>query len=309
MKNIDSSNSNKIEPDLDAKKELELKILEEKRRKLNQLLDDTFNMISMGKLTEDNYSPTEKHANRNVISITEENDSSLNKSSHHRSSLVDKKKQQQQQKHKPVKLHVQHKPTDNDIQRINNPYEFQDEFASYSKNGFLFEPLRQQNEAHIPEPSTTTTINTSTQQQTKIINLKLKKSKRDNTSDEPIYPKIALKTISTSSYQNKAYEPETQFQNFNQLNIVDSRNGNGSTSGSNKTNAASSSGIDSQDRLKPSLKVNSLEYDSNYTYEDEYDVRNKYRKSNMKNNIELVESINKEIDRIKFKFEDDSSLA
>ena len=43
--------------------------------------------------------------------------------------------------HKPVKVHVAHKPTKDETSRVYNPYLIQNEYEQYTKNGFLFEPL------------------------------------------------------------------------------------------------------------------------------------------------------------------------
>ena len=62
--------------------------------------------------------------------------------------------------HVPVRIHVSHKPTVEDISRVYNPYPIQNEYERFVKNGFLFEPVvdAYNNNGSKNQPAPTTTI-------------------------------------------------------------------------------------------------------------------------------------------------------
>lgn len=222
--------------------------------------------------------------------------------------------------HVPVRVHVPNKPTENEINRVYNPYAAQDEYETYMKNGFLFEPL-----------GGNTNLSTFSVQSTSILNRTPVHQSNISIRSEtlaPIKHKRSEKKPVKTSYTNKTYEPDTEFRNLNQLhsNNPSSFTNSESLGRSNKPSPAKGSTANIKatvvnaehnsyesdgdySRINSSKKNSKNSYENKFYYDDEHDLANKYERTNNKSNLDLLTSIHKEIKRIKTGLDEDSSKA
>jgi hypothetical protein len=223
--------------------------------------------------------------------------------------------------HVPIRVHVPNKPSENEINRIYNPYTAKDEYETYMKNGFLFEPLGANSNMSTFSVQSTSILSRTPVHQSNI-------SIRSETI-APARPKRSEKKTIKGAHTNKTFEPDTEFKNLNQLKSNDTasfsnfeslgRIGHqqqgppkGSTANIKATivNAESKSHESDNDRINSTKKDNNS-YENKFYYDDEHDLVNKYERSNNKANLDLMNSIHNEIKRNKIKIglDGDSSKA
>lgn len=167
--------------------------------------------------------------------------------------------------HIPVKIHVDHQPSNDDTQRIYNPYFIKNEYERYTKNGFIFEPkvphekvynLKQADAIFSTESISPYNRNISNTLSYKSHNLKKKES-----------------TGSINEYNNLSYvvDSSTEFQNLNNLKNADykfKKNYRNFKSGSETGTIVTNTSIENINEM-PSQHV-----DANI-FEDKYDVEKK----------------------------------
>ena len=270
--------------------------------------------------------------------------------------------------HVPLRVHVAHKPTQEDTSRCYNPYAIQNEYEKYVRNGFVFEPLKSKSSQSMPESQ----IRQQQQQQQQQNSFKHKinpasaSSSRMNNANvsftsEAISPyarkenavlintqlKNPVENDKLLSYArghlNKGFE--TEFQNFNNLKsfpdsqlqqqqqlqvqqqqeefyrskFPDSSKTNDEENDDDHVlynklkkshNARKGAKTKEQNSGESATSLVGDDDDNDVVYQDEYDMINKMnRKTNANANIELINSINKELKRIKTGYQADTSNA
>jgi hypothetical protein len=200
--------------------------------------------------------------------------------------------------HIPVKVHVSSKPTVEDITRVYNPYPLQNEYDKYVKDGFLFEPLKKET----AKSSATSSQATHLSAANVAFSSEAISPYARNKDHAAIHVKNPvdsdkLLTVARGGYANMSYvnderqqapskawtrEPSSEFQ----------RAKPGSASSSRKGQTHES--LPKYDERK--YPRNELVDDAKY--QDEVDIALKFHRS-VNANQEIVESINKEIRRIK----------
>lgn len=255
----------------------------------------------------------------------------------------------------PVKVHVAHKPTVEDITRVYNPYPIQvnyylilliilildvkfkpnflkNEYEKFVKDGFLFEPIKV-NTKEAFKPSTNVNVSFTSD----IISPYTRKDRGGATSQPPSATVMLKNPVdhdrlldAARGNVNHAFVNDTEFRNYNQQQQQQQqqlkqtttdeatkarrvrRSGGG---GSRKSNANAQSvsaeqAIGSHARREEGVAAGGVGemHDYERMYEDEYDVANKaVRKSNP--NLQLIDSINKELKRVATGYRPDASNA
>ena len=258
--------------------------------------------------------------------------------------------------HLPVRVHVSHKPTSDDTNRVYNPYQLQNDYEKYVKNGFVFEPLKSKSSQSMPEnikqssfrsitkigPSGSSSNNSNNlSHYNSNVNVAFSSevispySRKENT----VYVKNPVDNDQLLNYArggaghvNPAFksELETEFQNFNNLKSysdvkIESKNEQASQMFHRAKNSQSADGENETlyRQLKKSYQSRKVADSSHQQpnksedssenlrdYEDEYDIANKMnRRVNLHANHELINSINKELKRIKTGYQPDTSNA
>lgn len=207
--------------------------------------------------------------------------------------------------HKPVKVHVEHKPNRDETSRVYNPYQMQNEYEQYSKNGFLFEPINTSNNQSILNNSNVNkadavfnsqAISPYIRRDTHSIDYK-KPVNNDKVSD-------IARGYANSSYK---YDSSTEFQNLNNLKNTSGYRINKSEQVSRVSYLSNNEGVDNTS-LEQIREVHSQRA-AEQMYEDEYDIANKFKKNKDANqSIELINSINTELQRMKQGYRDPSNL-
>ena len=214
--------------------------------------------------------------------------------------------------HVPIRVHVPNKPTENEINRVYNPYTAKEEYETYMKNGFLFEPLGGNSNVSTFSVQSTSILNKTPVHQSNI-------SIRSETL-APVRTKRSEKKTIKGSHTNKTFEPDTEFKNLNQLKSNDSLSYSnfeslgrihqqGLLKGSTANIKATIVNAENNNYESDSDRINSSKKNSKFYYDDEHDIANKYERSNNKSNFDLLNSIHKEIKRIKTGLDEDSSKA
>ena len=284
--------------------------------------------------------------------------------------ISERSKNYQHQSHKtstpyvPVKVHVTHKPTNDEVARIYNPYSVQNEYEKYVKNGFLFEPLHVNNSSNLlamaeqssppvylgsrPNSNASISIGNKHQQHSPSTNPHLHSNANISFTSETISP--YSRKSNTIQYKNavsndqllnyaRGYSNQTNHQDDNGSSELRSYgNGNGpakhvkttlSTSTVTKTNKKNANGeaaevvessyqtnvyetLSSKSSIKKSAsKMNREDDDDDVAYQDEYEIVNKINKrnNNTGTNLELINSINQELKRLKTGYQPDASQA
>ncbi len=187
--------------------------------------------------------------------------------------------------HRPVKVHVSHKPTSDDIERVYNPYPLQDEYEQYYKNGFLFENIQPTPKSHGNKKKRADVVFTSDS-----ISPYSRKDPHCLVYKNPVNDKV--------SELSRGYDSSmTEFQNLNNLK---------NTSGYNlkSTSSKLSSKLTGEEVENSSVENIIKETDQrvvNSLYEDEYYIANKIQKNknDANENSNLINSINSELKRMK----------
>ena len=209
--------------------------------------------------------------------------------------------------HVPVRVHVPKRPTESDLNRVYNPYTAQDEYESYMKNGFLFEPLKGNNNNN--NMSTFSVHSTSITSKTPVNESNI------SIRSETFAPLKNKNFEKKKSYTNKTYESDTEFKNLNKLksstiisaNKVDMLGKSQISKGSTSNIKATIVNDNDSDIINSSNHRNA--YENKFYYDDEYDIANRYQKTNKKSNTDMLSSINQEIRRIKTGLDENSSKA
>jgi hypothetical protein len=165
--------------------------------------------------------------------------------------------------HVPVKVHVANKPTVEDITRVYNPYPLHNEYEKYVKDGFLFEPLKNQKQTG--------------QQQANVA-----------FSSEVISPYARTNT--------GALEVKNRAQNDKLLNVA--RHGQSNVGFEREKTSEFQKRVPSGGSVIPVTHTTSSAPSIHKQYEDELDLANRFYKS-AGTNAEIVNNINKEIERLK----------
>ena len=240
--------------------------------------------------------------------------------------------QKNRQPYVPVKVHVSHRPTNDDVGRIYNPYSIQSEYEKYVKYGFIFEPLNVSHNA-----SSTTTGQQHDQQSPPVFissqnanNMSIAttaKSPRTTTTKQATTtnPNIAFSSEAISPYA-RPNASQLQYRNpVGNDKLLDHAKGYTSVEAASlrKANYDDDEEIYEEDGsgeyLEPKVASTAAAYNNSSSrrgskvssqeqYQDEYDLANKMvKRSNP--NLELVNSINKELKRIKTGYQPDASQA
>ena len=194
--------------------------------------------------------------------------------------------------HVPVKVHVDHKPSNQDTQRIYNPYFIKNEFEQYSQNGFLFEPIVSQEQAgqvaNLKAADAvfgTESISPYNRNNRSALSYKNANAQSDKLTD------------SVRGYTNLyAIDSSTEFQNLNNLKNADYR--------IKQSNPNVKSGSEFCTSMENSSFGNITEMPSqrlvaNNAFEDEYEIARKLQKnSSSDNSNQLVSSISQELKKM-----------
>ena len=242
------------------------------------------------------------------------------------------------QSHIPLKTHVSHKPTVEDTSRVYNPYPIKNEYEKYSKNGFIFEPLKPQLEISIPttiskENSFKISSQNTKQNPSKLINANVNFSsellspyKRNDIMNEKIFESQAFyteaKIIDDDQEYNKQIDFETEFKNYNNsklnfqykdINFDIYKNQTTENSPHNKNFRIFRNIKDNHnkiDQIKNFHTTRQVNADHDKHFIDEYDIANKLSTNKSLNqNLELINSINEELKKIKTGYLTDYSNA
>ena len=193
--------------------------------------------------------------------------------------------------HVPIKVHVANKPTLEDTTRVYNPYPLQNEYEKYFKNGFLFEPVNNNNNqpissSRVQSHSINANVNFSSDlispytRQANSIYLK-NPVQNDKLLDYARQSKTTFGGAVNHSYLKDDSEIESEFQNLNQLK--------------------------QKNETRTEVKNEHDKY-----FDDELDLINKYRKKSenkLNDNAELINSITQELKRLKTGYKPASSNA
>jgi len=237
----------------------EQKIIDPKSRiKISNQIDDTFNML--------NQELKEKLA--------------------YKREMLDEKKVSSDDsfvkpKHEPVKVHVAHRPTERDVSHVPNPYDFQDEYARYAKDGFVFEP--------ISKSGSQINANKSSADE-----LSLKVRSRSSSRSKRLEP-IDASGKKKHSYVNVSYE--------NDIKMIPRPN----------KHIEKETLTDAISKFESNTEIRCNQSNAYAVEPNRRSRKNSIQalKSASKgpNSLELIGFINKEIDRIKFDFNNESSNA
>jgi hypothetical protein len=247
--------------------------------------------------------------------------------------------------HVPIRLNAIHKPTEEETSRSYNPYLIQNEYDKYVKNGFILEPIKSSNPKNVIDTQNQIrkypSFNTKTKYgppNNKInsnhVNVSFSSevispySRKDNHSyintnlKNPV-DNDPLLNYARGGHVNKGFE--TEFQNFNNLNSFLENKSIHSSKLSHenidddddilyknlKSNKSLVNAVKSNSRKKEEADLARGDDDDNdVIYQDEFDIINKMnRKINKNSNLDLINSINKELKRIKTGYQESSSNA
>lgn len=203
-----------------------------------------------------------------------------------------------QQVHKPVKVHVAHRPNTDDTSRVYNPYPVLDEYEQYTKNGFLFEPI-----APVSKPPSKHQTKADVVFTSESISPYVRKDANSLVYKNPV-KNDKLSDIARG-YTNSSFvvdSSETEFQNYNNLK---------NTSGyiSKKIVSQPSYNSTSDGGLGNSSVENIVDVPNQRVaknrYEDEYDIANKIQRQTPYQNFELINSISSELKKMKSAYRQD----
>lgn len=196
--------------------------------------------------------------------------------------------------HTPVKVHVSHQPTVEDVTRVYNPYPFQHEFENYYKDGFLFEQLKNKR-CDKEEAERAQRANVTVHSESIGIYKHHESSKSSLKAKHPVInDKLSTEARVGGGYSNKAYSggddmPVNQFMKREPSAEI------------HRTTTTTS--ITNHYEQLPQLPRASVAADDHHKYQNdeidgETDLTNRLYRSSV-NNLHIVENIGKEIKKIK----------
>ena len=201
--------------------------------------------------------------------------------------------------HKPVKVHVSHKPTTTETSRVYNPYSLQNEYEQYNKNGFIFEPISPDGDLAQYKAAKTKLSNPNLNHanaafSSEAISPYIRKDKNTVVYKNPVNNDKRLDFA--RGYTNASFDSSTEFQNLNNLKKQKPEYNSKSSYEKNALNKDSDD-VDNTS-IENLVEVISDPRNRNF-YEDEYDVANKYkRKAALNQNTQLISSISKELKKM-----------
>ena len=206
--------------------------------------------------------------------------------------------------HIPIKVHVSHQPTVEDITRVYNPYPLQNEFDKYMMDGFVFEPLRKSNN-RVGDSLRVNHPNANVAFASEVIS---PYARRDGNPNAPLYSKNPVdndKLLTVArGYNNQGFEDDRDRGSSPQQKSLARE----PSSDFLKARPQSSKAASSESREQLPRYEESKVTPPDQVYQDELDLANKFYKS-AGTNQDKVENINREIKRIKTGYNDEPRIA
>jgi hypothetical protein len=249
------------------------------------------------------------------------------------------------QQHNSLKAHVLQKPTVEDTSRVYNPYPIKNEYEKYAKNGFLFEPLKPQLEISIPttiSKKNSFKLSSQNKNQIDVINkhnniinanvnfssevlspykrndmdmMNVESNKEQLLEGRTFYHDQESKMM-LSRIQNQQNDFKTEFQNYNNLKLnsiikdTDLEIYKYEMNENSQQNKKFSEKNSKYNQSKKNFDKTIAHEPNEKQFFDEYDIANKLEsKKNLNHNLELINSINEELKKIKTGYLPDYSNA